>query len=61
MSLYSFNCQACGTDFESSLKEGEPALRCPKCGSTKVEKKPSGLAGFFQKGKNSFDQCFSWS
>ncbi|MEW5803239.1 MAG: zinc ribbon domain-containing protein [bacterium] len=57
MPLYEFHCQECGAEFGSLLNEKDTAPQCPKCGSSKTEKRMSAFGSFFRKGKNFLNQC----
>ncbi len=49
MPIYSFKCSACSHSFEQSMTVAEResvAVRCPSCGSDKVERV---LSAFFAK------------
>ncbi len=45
MPIYEFHCEACSTDSEILVRSTEwKGTRCPKCGSTRLEKKLSVFA-----------------
>jgi putative FmdB family regulatory protein len=45
MPIYEFHCEACSADSEILVRSTEwKGTRCPKCGSTRLEKKLSVFA-----------------
>jgi len=38
MPMYEFRCRKCGAEFEELLKRSDEKVKCPKCGSTRLEK-----------------------
>jgi putative FmdB family regulatory protein len=44
MPLYDFACRSCGETFEGLVRPERPAVTCPKCGGTELERMPSGFA-----------------
>ncbi len=57
MPIYEFKCYHCGKNFEKLIfkKEEEKDVKCPYCGSEKVEKLFSGFSSI--KGKTSGFSC----
>ncbi len=46
MPLFEFKCKKCGNQFEELVfsSSGDEEIKCPKCGSVKVEKQMSTFA-----------------
>ena len=38
MPLYEYECKACGYEFETLIRTGDPTPTCTKCGSSQLEK-----------------------
>ena len=38
MPLYEYSCKACGHEFETLVRTGDPAPTCASCGSSDLEK-----------------------
>lgn len=38
MPIYEFECKECGENFEELVSPSQDDIKCPKCGSDKVEK-----------------------
>jgi putative FmdB family regulatory protein len=36
--MYEFRCGECGSAFEELVKRADEEVKCPKCGSAKLEK-----------------------
>ncbi len=53
MPLYEFSCCECGVEFEKLVRRQDETaeLKCPQCGSGKLEEKISAFASF-SKGRS---------
>jgi len=38
MPMYEFRCRKCGATFEELVKRADEEVKCPKCGSARLEK-----------------------
>ncbi len=38
MPMYEFRCRKCGATFEELVKRADEEIKCPKCGSARLEK-----------------------
>ncbi|MBN2537314.1 zinc ribbon domain-containing protein [candidate division WOR-3 bacterium] len=45
MPIYEYRCRECGAEFEQLVMRADEKVKCPKCGSSKLEKKFSTLGG----------------
>jgi putative FmdB family regulatory protein len=50
MPIFEFTCGSCGEDFEELVRSANEEVECPKCASTKAERKLSAFA-FKSSGK----------
>lgn len=59
MPIYEFGCCECGVEFEKLvLKAGDITdVKCPACGSPKLEEKISGFASFSKGGSSETAAC----
>jgi putative FmdB family regulatory protein len=44
MPIYDFRCKSCGHEFEALSRPQDPAVACPACRGTELEKLLSGFA-----------------
>ncbi len=45
MPIYEYLCEPCAERFEELVRASDPAVACPSCGSTQVERLLSSFAG----------------
>ncbi len=45
MPIYEYQCRECGEGFEQLVMSADEKVKCPKCGSGRLEKKFSTLGG----------------
>jgi putative FmdB family regulatory protein len=45
MPIYEYRCEPCATRFEELVRGADPAVACPDCGSTQVQRLLSSFAG----------------
>jgi len=43
MPMYEFRCRKCGVTFEELVKRADEKVKCPECGSARLEKLYSRL------------------
>ena len=45
MPIYEYDCKECNHTFEELVLSGSEAVKCPKCGGKKVQRKMSVFCG----------------
>ncbi len=54
MPIYEFKCNSCGKEFEALVMSQDEEVRCPECGSEKVERL---LSVFSSSGSQASSSC----
>lgn len=57
MPIYEYVCRECGEEFELLVINKSEEIKCPKCGSPKLEQQVSGFASVSSSGGSGASNC----